>query len=890
MLIPIIKSKDTTISETLSILPYRIYEDKTGMEVKEYEEGSWVMLKETSTVAELIEVLNKGAELALINGGSFGSLLEELKESKVPAGRIGLYVETLQEYEELRADGMTGEDVIGAVYVNNLAIAEVQSDRLKTLSAAFTKAKVCQGGQRKFVVRLNHELLTNNGTKAIDVLKAVAESEVEIGLEIQNIKIDEIEDYVEDAGKVRLSDAFIIASKLNTDRQDGLYTTVVEDDTGRCLGVGYSSKDSISEAIRTLEGVYYSRKRGLWYKGKTSGSTQKLRQISVDCDADLLRFVVEQRGSGFCHNDTWICFDWFTGDHRGMLGKLSRILEERRANAPEGSYTQRLFNDNALLHDKIMEEAAELCEATQGNDIAWEAADLIYFALVKCASQGVKLSQIEKNLFMKSKKLTRRPGNSKHKMDDTTRSSGAKEHKKAKIEVDSKAELRTWLGHVQLPEDPNVYKMRRFDSEQLTSLEVAELVNRPLIDVSAIKERVKPIIEAVQQRGDKAILELTEKFDGVKTETVVLKAPFDVPELSPSVKEAIDAAYTNIKTFHQAQMSNPMVVETLPGVVCSRFSRAIERVGLYVPGGSAILPSSALMLGVPAQVAGCNQIVIATPPNKQGKIADEVLYVASLVEASAIVMAGGAQAVAALAYGTETVPKVDKIFGPGNQYVTAAKMLVQSDNDAMVAIDMPAGPSEVLVIADSSSNAKFVASDLLSQAEHGTDSQSVLLTVGLSDQQIFEIEEQVQQQSLKLTRRDIVRHSISKSYILQFSSMDRAIEFSNRYAPEHLILQIEDPESVMDSVVNAGSVFMGHYSPESCGDYASGTNHTLPTYGYSKMYSGVNTHSFLKFITSQHLTKEGLANLSSSVITLAEVEGLDAHKNAVVVRLEDCHN
>ncbi|TFY56308.1 hypothetical protein EVJ58_g7714, partial [Rhodofomes roseus] len=314
-----------------------------------------------------------------------------------------------------------------------------------------------------------------------------------------------------------------------------------------------------------------------------------------------------------------------------------------------------------------------------------------------------------------------------------------------------------------------------------------------------------------------------------------------------------------------------LVVETMPGVVCSRFARPIARVGLYVPGGTAILPSTALMLGIPAQVAGCKEIVIATPPRQDGSISPEVIR--------------RAQAVSALAYGTQTVPKVDKIFGPGNQWVTAAKMLVQNDTDALVSIDMPAGPSEVLVIADRTCNSAFVAADLLSQAEHGVDSQVVLVAVDLSGAELAAIEAELDKQAKALPRVDIVRESISKSNIVKVKTVEEALEFSNDYAPEHLIIHLEDAKAAAALVENAGSVFVGPYSPESCGDYASGTNHTLPTNGYARQFSGVNTLSFQKHITSQEVSADGLRGLGPVVATLADCEGLDAHANAVRVRL-----
>ncbi|KAG0221304.1 trifunctional histidinol dehydrogenase [Mortierella sp. GBA43] len=432
--------------------------------------------------------------------------------------------------------------------------------------------------------------------------------------------------------------------------------------------------------------------------------------------------------------------------------------------------------------------------------------------------------------------------------------------------------------------------MKSYKMSALSQDEQDKLLLRPIIQSNDIMARVKPIVDGVRERGDAALKELTAKFDGVKLDQTVISAPFS-PEsmvLDDKTRHAIDQAYDNIQKFHAAQLQEkPLVVETMPGVVCTRFARAIERVGLYVPGGTAVLPSTTLMLGIPAAVAGCREIVIATPPRKDGSIVPEVVYVAHKVGASKILAAGGAQAVAAMAYGTETCPKVDKICGPGNQYVTAAKMLTQIDSSSLVSIDMPAGPSELLVIADMTSIPAYVASDLLSQAEHGTDSQVVLVAVNLTPEHLAAIEDQVHEQASRLPRVDIVRESIPKSFIIQVDTMQDAMKFSNAYAPEHLILHLEHADQHVASVNNAGSVFVGHWSPESCGDYASGTNHTLPTYGYARMYSGVNTDTFLKHITSQQLTREGLDSIGDTVMRLAEIEGLEAHRNAVAVRIKD---
>ncbi|KAJ3312037.1 trifunctional histidinol dehydrogenase [Boothiomyces sp. JEL0838] len=654
-------------------------------------------------------------------------------------------------------------------------------------------------------------------------------------------------------------DVLLVNSK--SDREDGLFPTVVVDPQGVALGLCYSSKESIVEALKTKSGVYFSRTRGLWYKGKTSGATQELLGIDLDCDADTLRFTVVQKEPGFCHLNTRTCFGADSG-----ITALYSTLTQRLENAPPKSYTKRLFDDKDLLHSKIKEEADELCTAVAKDDIAWEAADLIYFAMAKCVAAGVSLTDIEKHLDSRSKKISRRPGNAKPQYVQ----------KKEKIE--------------EKPKEMEKFKMKTYDVKALSSEQVNKLLLRPIKNTDDIMDRVKPIVDSVKAKGDAAIKELTAKFDKVNLESVVMKAPF--PEsamvLDPKVKESIDLAYNNIEKFHAAQVeTEPLVVETMKGVTCSRFARPIERVGLYVPGGTAILPSTTLMLGIPAKVAGCKEIVIATPPRADGTVTPEVVYVAHRVGASTILLAGGAQAVAAMAYGTETVPKVDKICGPGNQYVTAAKMVAQSDSSALVSIDMPAGPSELLVIADKTADPRYVISDLLSQAEHGIDSQVILIAINLTEQQIEVYQKELYKQGTALPRAAIAEVAISHSYILNVKTIKEALEFSNQYAPEHLILNIANAESVLPDISNAGSVFVGPYSAESCGDYASGTNHTLPTYGYSRMYSGVNTATFVKHITSQIITKEGLDGIGDAVTTLAHIEGLEAHRNAVAIRLAD---
>lgn len=426
--------------------------------------------------------------------------------------------------------------------------------------------------------------------------------------------------------------------------------------------------------------------------------------------------------------------------------------------------------------------------------------------------------------------------------------------------------------------------MKSYQYNNLSKEDIVKLIKRPKMDFSSIFGVVQPIIDNIEENGDRALKELTSRFDGVEPDTITINPASIRVNLSDAVRLAIDVAFENIVRFHKAQMPSVLEVETMPGVRCSRVVRPIERVGLYVPGGTAILPSSAMMLTIPAMLAGCKTIVLATPPNKKGTVAPEIAYIAQKAGISTILLAGGAQAVAAMAFGTESVPKVDKILGPGNQYVTATKMLLQN-SEAQISIDMPAGPSEVLVIADGEAEPSFVAADLLSQAEHGEDSQVVLVATPGFD--IKSLEAEIESQLNALPRKEIAQRALDQSYIIMVNSLDEAFDFSNEYASEHLIVNVENAESYTDRITNAGSVFLGNWTPESVGDYASGTNHTLPTYGYARMYSGVNLSSYQKSITLQSLSKEGLKNIGPTVETLAETEGLDAHKNAVSIRLKE---
>jgi histidinol dehydrogenase len=411
-----------------------------------------------------------------------------------------------------------------------------------------------------------------------------------------------------------------------------------------------------------------------------------------------------------------------------------------------------------------------------------------------------------------------------------------------------------------------------------------KILTRPTFDNSTLIETVQGVLQDVRTRGDEAVKEYELKFDKVQLASLqVSEEEVNAAEklVSDELKAAIFLAKNNIEKFHSAQRHQTVQVETMPGVTCWQKAVAIDKVGLYIPGGTAPLFSTVLMLAIPAQIAGCKEIVLCSPPNKEGNIHPAVLFAAKMAGVNKIFKIGGVQAIGAMAYGTESVPKVYKIFGPGNQYVTAAKQLVSLRD---VAIDMPAGPSEVEVIADHTANPAFVAADFLSQAEHGADSQSILLTTSetLAEQVVVEIEKQVEQ----LPRVELARKSLANSKIILLKKIEEVIEMTNEYAPEHLIISTENYRDIAEKITNAGSIFLGHLTPESAGDYASGTNHTLPTNGYAKAYSGVNLDSFTKKITYQELTPEGLQNIGSAIEIMAENEELFAHKNAVSLRMK----
>lgn len=411
----------------------------------------------------------------------------------------------------------------------------------------------------------------------------------------------------------------------------------------------------------------------------------------------------------------------------------------------------------------------------------------------------------------------------------------------------------------------------------------AALTARPVMDFAELEGRVAPILEAVRQRGDAALRELTQRFDGAQLQAIAVseeEVRQATAQVGDTLKQAIRIAAHNIRSFHAAQAQAPQEIETTAGVRCWRRSLPIEKVGLYIPGGTAPLFSTVLMLAIPAQLAGCTEVVLCTPPNREGKIHPAILYAARQVGVTQIFKVGGAQAIAAMAFGTESIPQVYKLFGPGNQYVTVAKQLLSRLG---IAIDMPAGPSEVAVIADAGAPPAFVAADLLSQAEHGVDSQSILLT---TQAELAEaVAQEVDRQLARLPRREMAAKSLQNSRLIVLPDWEQVVAFANQYAAEHLIVATADARTLAAGITCAGSIFLGYYTPESAGDYASGTNHTLPTNGYARAWSGVSLDSFVKKVTYQEISPEGLANLGPVIETLAEAEELIAHKNAVSLRL-----
>jgi len=846
----------------------------------------WVNLAQGQTEEQAISILDNGASRIVTKDSA-------LLDGAIPSERILLRVDSTTS--TLVSDKKTVDNVAGLV----VDLPEVQAVELLSSFREALGGKASRDGKLLFFV-------PSSSTSIDDaIILAKADAKATPCLPLSRLDTSSI--------------GTLFTSVVKTDRTDGLFATLVSSTSGDPLGLVYSSTASLAMSIASGDATYYSRSRNsLWKKGETSGATQKVGRIRLDCDADAIEFEVDQKqGTGFCHTlRSSSCFGPASG-----LPALEETIRSRIDSAPKDSYTARLLSDPKMLNAKIREEADELCRAESKDEIASEAADLLYFALVRCLASGVSLADVGAVLDKRAGKVTRRPGHAKPAFVQAEASSASQTNGHATtngfaaaqdrqeamvkgVEATTKPIPAAVSAGIVKPEpsslsngstkDDTIVPLK-FSLQGIDKKGRDALLQRPLASSQDMIGRVQPIVDAVRTQGDQALRSYIKNFDRCAQIddpkwSHVLTAPF-APELmaiSDETKRNIDRAFENIRAFHQAQMDKevPMVVETMPGVVCTRFIQPIDRVGLYVPGGTAVLPSTALMLSIPAQIAGCRFISLATPAGSDGNVRPEIVYIANKCGVKQIVKAGGAQAVASMAYGTETVGKVDKIFGPGNQWVTAAKMAVSMDSLAGVGIDMPAGPSEVLVIADKTANPIYVASDLLSQAEHGPDSQVVLLAVDLAEDHLAAIEAEIDAQAKALPRVDIVRIAIAKSLIVRCADLQEAMAFSNDYAPEHLILHLEDAPGCVKLVRNAGSVFVGAFSPESCGDYASGTNHTLPTAGYARQFSGVSTLSFTKHITSQQLSEEGLKKLGPVVEHLAELEGLHAHKNAVTVRLQ----
>ncbi|KAJ2801504.1 trifunctional histidinol dehydrogenase, partial [Coemansia furcata] len=640
MLVPKItpeQALEPALKRALGLLPSVLYTDANKADV-DGEAAAWAQVSASDDVQAL---LNGGLSVAVICADDDLTQVSGFDRARLALRYVTASEDNDSDLSIITRAASEGINNAGAVILN--LTAQQISAATDPAGPSSALAGLVRAAERQIVgangpVRVLVELSGPADGWTLGLLSRVGSTGASAVVDASTLGVGD-----DCAGRLEVGAALMAACDLSSDRSDGLVTTVVVDEQRVCLGVAYSNGASLAAALASGDGVYWSRKRGLWHKGLTSGATQALVGVSVDCDADALCFRVRQQSPGFCHRQTTSCFGPAAG-----IARLAQTVADRRLNAPEGSYTRRLFDDAALLRAKIVEEAGELADATDPADVAFEAADLLYFALVKCAAHGVSVADIERSLDRKHLKVVRRPGDAKPGAIPAEPKTPVAEVSRTSIQ---NAGIRAALPGEKIG-------LRVYSADELSESERDALLQRPLVDSQEIMRRVRPIVDAVRARGDAAVLELTAKFDGAHMDSVVVRAPFAMPELPDSVRAAIDQAYANVRCFHAAQLPADSAVETMPGVTCRRFSRAIERVGLYVPGGTAVLPSSALMLGVPAQVAGCREIVLATPPRPDGSIVPEVLYVAHKVGATAIVKAGGAQAIAAMAYGTESVPKV----------------------------------------------------------------------------------------------------------------------------------------------------------------------------------------------------------------------------------------
>ncbi|EGD73441.1 hisD [Salpingoeca rosetta] len=677
-----------------------------------------------------------------------------------------------------------------------------------------------------------------------------------------------------------LADA--ISCLLKTDRPDGLWTTVVVNERNETLGVCYSNAESLKEAIRLQQGVYWSRKRGLWHKGSTSGATQDLHTIAYDCDRDLIQFRVTQHGKGFCHRDTMTCM----GASRGLTA-LQETLRSRLETAPEGSYTRRLFNDPALLQKKVVEEAIELTEAKDTDHIASEMADLLYFSLALCTKAGVSLDDVERKLDRRHLKVSRRPGNAKpeflkEKLGGITQTQNKKKSMEGQVVHDG--EDTPAAGDVDDSAQGQQQQQQQAAAEPVLKMIKAEDVpplHRDPVDPKA-RAIAEEIMRDVRERGEAAVMHHAVRLGDIADGQPMvvgqggLKAAYDA--LSEQERGVLQRTADRIKAFAQAQRASVQdnCQVDLPGGQAGQLVAAVEVAGCYAPGGRYPLPSSVLMGAVTARVAGVKQVWVASPrPHRS------VLAAAYIAGADGLLAVGGVQAIAAFTYGAGDVPVCDAIVGPGNKFVTAAKSLVAGS----VAIDMLAGPSECLVVADSTCDPAVVAADLLAQSEHDVAARAILVT---PDKQVVDaVNAQVQQQLAVLPTADTARVAIAEnSFAVVTADVDEAIAVANRLAPEHLEVHTKDAWDLVPRFDHYGALFVGHNAAEVLGDYGAGPNHTLPTGGTARSFGGLSVHTFLRPRTWLRIDdKKAATGVVQDAVDLALMEGLHGHSRAAALRL-----
>eukprot|EP00056_Hartaetosiga_gracilis_P011343 m.170388 g.170388 ORF g.170388 m.170388 type:complete len:896 (-) comp13492_c0_seq4:1733-4420(-) len=693
------------------------------------------------------------------------------------------------------------------------------------------------------------------------------------------------------ASDFTLGDA--ISSILTTDRPDGLWTTVVVDEQLRTLGVCYSNKQSLKEAVSSQSGVYWSRKRGLWNKGLTSGDTQTLKSISYDCDRDLLQFQVVQHGKGFCHRGIYSCM----GERSG-ISRLEATLKSRVETAVEGSYTRKLINDNDMLQKKVVEEAIELCEAKEKNHVASEMADLLYFSMVVCARAGVTFAEVEKKLDRRHLQLQRRQGKAKPQFlqeklqslivydEEVKKQKETKQQQKQQQQqnesntaINSSASLSVETNDNE-PEKKKAKTIAPFTLKRITAAEVPPLHRDP-VDAFA-RGVAEEIMKDVSERGEEALLHHAVRLGDIKEGeqhifTLDELKPFYL-QLSEKERGILERTAERIRVFAESQLSSIHDVDdvSIPGGKAGQFVAPVEVAGCYAPGGRYPLPSSVLMGAVTARVAGVKQVWVASP-----RPHISVLAAAYIAKVDGLLAVGGCQAIAAFSYGCGRVPPCDAIVGPGNRFVTAAKSLVAGS----VCIDMLAGPSECLVVADSTADAEVVASDLIAQAEHDVAARSILVTEDTS--LISKVEKELEKQLQSLPTAETARVALLKnSFAVVTSTLEEAIDVADRIAPEHLEVHTANAMKIVPRFSHYGALFVGHHAAEVLGDYGAGPNHTLPTGGTARSFGGLSVHTFLRQRTWMRIDDlKASQELVQDAVDLALIEGLHGHSRSAEQRL-----